>query len=259
LKVTVLGSGTSYGVPIIGCDCPVCNSPDPKNRRYRASIVVSNDGQHILIDAAPDLRSQALAFGVDRVDAVLFTHHHADHVLGIDDLRSYNYHRPGKLPCYADRATLERLKVVFDYAFDDGDSEQSRPALDLREISGEFRLCGLNVTPCELMHGSLPILGFLFEDGQGNRFGYATDCSGIPEGSAALLRGVDLLILDALRHDFHATHFNLSQALEAVAQLEPKRTLFTHIAHQLDHQTVNDSLPPETQLAFDGQIVELSN
>jgi phosphoribosyl 1,2-cyclic phosphate phosphodiesterase len=220
-------------------------------------VLLSHQDKQILVDASPDLRSQALAFGVGRVDAVLFTHHHADHILGIDDLRIYNYRRDGRLPCFADARTLERLKIVFDYAFADMETEQSRPMLDFREVVGAFELFGLEITPFELMHGSLPILGFLFEDAEGRRFGYATDCSGVPEESARLLAGVDLLILDALRYTPHVTHFSLSQALEVVKRLQPRQTLFTHIAHQLDHRTVNDSLPPETQLAFDGQVVEV--
>jgi phosphoribosyl 1,2-cyclic phosphate phosphodiesterase len=220
-------------------------------------VLLTHEERHILVDASPDLRSQALAFGVGRVDAVLFTHHHADHILGIDDLRIYNYRRDGRLPCYADGRTLERLKTVFDYAFAELETEQSRPMLDFHEVDGVFELFGLKITPFELLHGSLPILGFLFEDGEGRRFGYATDCSGVPERSARLLAGVDLLILDALRYTPHVTHFSLSQALEVVKRLQPRQTLFTHIAHQLDHRTVNESLPPETQLAFDGQIVDV--
>jgi len=241
---------------MIACDCEICASPNPKNKRFRPSVLVSNAGHHILVDTSPDLRSQALSFGVSRVDAVLFTHHHADHILGVDDLRTYNYYLEGKLPCYSDRRTLERLRLVFDYAFADGKTEQSRPKLSAHELDGQLELFGLTITPFRLDHGSLPILGFLFEDEQGQRFGYATDCSSVPDESAELLRGVDLLILDSLRFDPHPTHQSLEQAVEVAGRLQARQTLLTHIAHQLEHEAVNASLPPQIQLAFDGQLVE---
>ena len=241
---------------MIACDCEICASPNPKNKRFRPSVLVSTAGRHILVDTSPDLRSQALTFGIARIDAVLFTHHHADHILGLDDLRIYNYYLEGKLPCYSDRRTLDRLRHVFDYAFADGKTEQSRPKLSTHELNGQFDLFGLNITPFPLYHGSLSILGFLFEDELGHRFGYATDCSAMPDETADLLRGVDLLILDSLRYDPHPTHLSLEQATELAGQLQAKQTLLTHIAHQLEHEAVNASLPPEIQLAFDGQLVE---
>lgn len=247
------------GVPLIGCDCPVCTSDNPRNKRYRPSVLVSHEGKHVLIDASPDLRSQALDFKVNEVHAVLFTHHHADHILGIDDLRLYNFNLGAKMPCYSNRFTLKKLKGVFDYAFDDGESEQSRPSLDPIEVNGPFDLFEMRITPFELFHGSLPVLGFLFEDSAGQCFGYATDCSRIPEESFKMLRGVDLLILDALRHIPHPTHFSLEEAVEMARELKPRQTLFTHIAHQMEHEKVNSSLPSEIQLAHDGQVVDLSD
>lgn len=242
---------------MIGCTCHVCTSAKPENRRFRPSVLVSQGNRNILVDATPDLRSQALAYRVDHVDAVFFTHAHADHILGVDDLRLYNYRSGKKLPCYADKVTLHRLKTVFDYAFDDRESEQSRPTLLPHLVDGRFELFGLAITPLELFHGKLQILGFLFEDEGGHRFGYATDCSFIPQATQDLLKGIDLLVLDALRYDPHPTHLSLSQAVEIARNLGPKQTLFTHIAHQLEHETVNSNLPAEIHLAYDGQVVHL--
>lgn len=241
---------------MIGCYCPVCTSSNPQNRRFRPSVLVSQGERNILVDAGPDIRLQAITFRVNHLDAVMFTHSHADHILGVDDLRLYNYRSGKKLPCYADAATLKRLATVFDYAFDDRVTEQSRPMLLPVEIQGRFDLFGLSVSPLELYHGKLQILGFLFEDAAGHRFGYATDCSFVPAQAEERLRGVDLLVLDALRYDPHPTHFSLAQAVEVARKLSPRQTLFTHITHQLEQGTVNASLPPEIQLAFDGQVID---
>ena len=236
---------------MIGCECAVCASDDPRNHRYRPSVLVSHEDQHILVDTSPDLRSQALKFGVHRVHVVLMTHHHADHILGIDDLRIYNHRINGKIPIYSDEKTLARLNVVFDYAFSDTKTEQSSPKLEPTVIDGPFDACGMRITPFELMHGSLPILGFHFESPSGKRFAYATDCKVIPDASRQIIAGADLLIVDALRHRAHPTHFNLEEANAAVSDLKPARTLYTHIAHDLDHETTDQELPDGIELAYD--------
>jgi len=253
VRVTVLGSGTSHGVPMIGCDCAVCTSRDPRDRRTRTSVHVEMAGQAILVDTSPELRLQCLACDIRRVDAVLFTHHHADHVTGLDDLRRFNYLMSKPLSCYAGAATLEVLKLMFSYAFEEmPDYVSSKPELKLKEIAGPIQVGEARVVPIPLLHGDLPVLGFRFGD-----FAYCTDCSFIPEESFALLEGVKVLILDGLRHRPHATHFNLTQAVEAAQRIGASQTYFTHIAHELPHEATNAELPPGMALAYDGQVIDL--
>ena len=250
MKVAFLGTGTSVGVPRIGCQCAVCRSPDPRNKRLRSSILVQHRGCHLLVDTTPDLRAQALRAELSSLDAVLFTHGHADHLHGLDDVRCLCLDRDTPLPCYADRRTIERIAVVFDYAFQSG-SPSSVPALTLCPIEGPFDVCGLHVVPVLAYHGRLPVLGFRL-----GGFAYVTDCSHLPQGSLDLLAGLDTLVLDALRDRPHPTHFSLQQALGVVRQLKPRRAFFTHIAHQLDHERTNASLPDHVRLAYDGLTLE---
>jgi phosphoribosyl 1,2-cyclic phosphate phosphodiesterase len=249
MKVTLLGTGTSSGVPRVACDCPVCLSPDPKNKRLRCSILVEASGGNILVDTTPDLRLQALRQGLRQVDAVLFTHAHVDHLYGLDELRSFGYGRREPIPCYGDQGTLERVRHVFDYAFKPAyqGMKESVPQLSLQPIEGPFELCGCPVEPLTVYHGRLPVLSFRF-----GAFAYVTDCNAIPPASLGRLRGLEVLVLDALRHHNHPTHFNVAQALEVVAELRPRRAFFTHIAHDLDHEETNASLPPGVELAYDG-------
>lgn len=253
VRVTVLGSGTSHGVPMIGCDCPVCRSDDPRDKRTRTSIHVEMAGQAILVDTSPELRVQCLSQGITRVDAVLFTHHHADHVTGLDDLRRFNYLMGKPLNCYAAAETINVLKLMFNYAFVEmPDYVSSKPDLNLVEISGPIEVGDAVVTPIPLMHGEMPVLGFRFGD-----FGYCTDCSFIPEASYELLEGVEVLILDGLRHRPHATHFNLEQAVKAAERIKARNTYFTHIAHELGHRDTNTALPAGMALAYDGQTIQV--
>jgi phosphoribosyl 1,2-cyclic phosphate phosphodiesterase len=253
MRVTVLGSGTSHGVPMIGCDCAVCTSDDPRDKRTRTSIHVETAGQSILVDTSPELRVQCLARGIRRVDAVLFTHHHADHVTGLDDLRRFNYLMGKPLDCYASAATLDVLRMMFSYAFVEmPEYVSTKPELNLVEITAPVQIGEARVTPIPLMHGQMPVLGFRFGD-----FAYCTDCSFIPETSFALLDGLKALILDGLRHRPHATHFNLAQAIEAAQRIGAQETYFTHIAHELGHQATNAALPEGMALAYDGQVIEI--
>ncbi len=273
MKVTLLGTGTSVGVPRIGCACPVCVSEDPRNKRLRCSALLefgpgpegasgdfaapgaegaSGDVAAVLIDTTPDLRTQALRYGINRLDAVLFTHAHADHLHGLDDVRCFCFDRDQPLPCYGDGRTLERIRRVFDYAFD-SPYAHALPQLDLCQIDQEsLVLHGLHVQPITVMHGRLPVLAFRMGD-----FAYVTDCNAIPEASMDQLRELDTLVLDALRPDEHPTHFNLAQALEVVAEIKPRRTFFTHVAHEMDHRPTNRSLPAGVELAYDGLILEV--
>jgi phosphoribosyl 1,2-cyclic phosphate phosphodiesterase len=262
LKVTVLGSGTSYGVPMIGCDCDVCRSTDPRDNRSRPSILleVEDDAgvpaspgfavatRHILIDTSTDLRAQALRFDVRRVDAVLFTHSHADHIFGLDEVRRFNKLQKAAIPCFVDAATAGDLKRTFAYIFNrDTPKGGGIPKIVLQQIGGPFCLGRLEVVPVPLLHGTRPILGFRI-----GTFAYLTDCSAIPEPSYDLLAGVRTLILDALRDRPHTTHFSVPEALAATARIGAERTYFTHISHELPHAATCARLPRGVELAYDG-------
>ncbi len=249
VEIVILGSGTSHGVPMIGCDCAVCRSNDRRDQRTRPSIYVRAGEQHFLVDAAPELRLQCLANNINRLDAVLFTHHHADHVMGLDDLRRFNWIMKRAIPCYGTQRTLSALKRMFSYAFDPRpDSPHSSPQLELHLIDSQpFAIGGETIVPVPLMHGPMPVLGFRF-----GRFAYCTDCNVIPEESLALLRDLDVLVLDALRNTPHPTHFTLIQAIEVARMIGAKRTYFTHMTHQLGHEATSQRLPDTVELAYDG-------
>lgn len=251
LTITVLGSGTSHGVPMIACDCTVCRSDDPRDRRTRPSIRIEYDRVSLLVDTSPELRLQCLANDVRRVDAVLYTHHHIDHIAGLDDLRRFNWVQEQVLPCYGQAATLARLRSMFAYVFD-GDEEypSAKPRLTLHEIEGPFEIGECRITPIPLLHGRLPVLGFRV----GN-FAYCTDVSTIPDDSWPLLEGLDVLILDALRKRPHPTHFNLEQAVDHARRIGARQTYFTHIAHELPHAETNRELPSGIELSHDGQRI----
>jgi phosphoribosyl 1,2-cyclic phosphate phosphodiesterase len=253
-RVTVLGSGTSHGVPMIGCTCAVCASTDPRDRRTRPSIYVEvENGPRLLVDTSTDLRAQALANGVTRVDAILFTHSHADHVMGLDDSRRFSQMQKQSIPCFADRRTLESLKKTFYYAFDPATEKGGGlPQIDLHEITGRFSAAGVAVQPIPLMHGSRPIIGFRFGD-----FAYLTDTNHLPDEAWPLLDGVKTVILDALRHRPHPTHFTVAEALDVLARLKPSRSYLTHICHDLPHVATNQSLPAGVELAYDGLTFDI--
>jgi phosphoribosyl 1,2-cyclic phosphate phosphodiesterase len=248
-RVTVLGSGTSSGVPAIGCSCATCRSADPRDRRLRPSIHLALDaGGSILVDTSTDLRQQALTNNLTRLDAILFTHSHADHIFGLDDVRRFNMLQRAPIPAYADAQTTEDLRRSFHYIFD---PETARgggiPEIELRLIQGGFTLLGVDVQPVPLLHGKRPILGFRF-----GTFAYLTDCNAIPEASWPLLDGLEVVILDALRHRAHPTHFSVSEALKVVERLAPRQTYFTHMCHDLPHEATNRTLPRGVELAYDG-------
>ncbi|MFN2443972.1 MAG: MBL fold metallo-hydrolase [Vicinamibacterales bacterium] len=253
-RVTFLGTGTSHGVPMIGCTCAVCRSSDPRDCRLRPSVVLQMDeGPTVLIDTGTDLRQQALTYGVVRVDAVLYTHSHADHVMGLDEIRRFNTVRGGPIPAFADERTAAEIRRTFSYVFEPpAQPGGGIPQLDLRIIDGAFDLGPLRVIPVPVWHGPQPILGFRFGE-----FAYLTDCSAIPDASWLLLRGTDVLVIDALRHRPHPTHFSLSEAVQAAERLRPRQTWFTHIAHDLPHAATNASLPPGMALAHDGLVLDV--
>jgi phosphoribosyl 1,2-cyclic phosphate phosphodiesterase len=264
MKVTVLGSGTSHGVPAIGCDCAVCRSSDPRDRRTRPSILMQLDGdagspfagavRSILVDTSTDLRMQALANDVRRVDAILFTHTHADHVFGIDEVRRYNHMQRSPIACFADHGTVASLKRMFAYIFEPPKQQGGGlPQLSLFEIGGEFTLGGAAVVPIPLFHGNLPILGFRV-----GTFAYLTDCNRIPDTSWPLLDGVRTVIIDALRHRPHSTHFSVAEAVTAIQRIGADRAYLTHISHDLGHAATNAQLPAGVELAYDGLVLEIA-
>lgn len=250
--LTVLGSGTSMGVPTIGCDCAVCRSPDPRDRRTRPSVMVSYNGRHVMIDSTPDFREQALREKITQLDAVLYTHTHADHILGIDDLRPLTYHhKPGKLPLYATPRGCEFLRNMFRYIFEAEYKFGGLPQVDLQPIEGAVELFGARFEPLTVIHGEVPILGFRFGSAA-----YLTDHSEVPAETREKLHDLDILFLDALRYKPHPTHSTVGQSLEIVEEVKPKRAFFTHICHDLPHEATNGTLPPGVRLAFDGMKLE---
>jgi phosphoribosyl 1,2-cyclic phosphate phosphodiesterase len=253
-RVTFLGTGTSHGVPMIGCDCATCRSTDPRDTRTRPSIYLDvPDRARILVDTSTDLRQQALARGIARVDAVIYTHAHADHVLGLDELRRFNIIQGATIPCYADARTWESLTRQFFYVFDGVQRAGGGvPQLERREIAGPFDIAGVRVLPVPLLHGRTPILGFRF-----GSFAYLTDCSAIPDDSWPLVAGVDTLVIDALRHKPHPTHFTVAEALVAVERIAPRRAYFTHMAHDLPHAETCARLPRGVELAYDGLVLDV--
>jgi len=254
MRLTILGTGTSMGVPVIGCRCAVCSSPDPHNKRLRTSALLEIDGLNLLFDAGPDLRQQALAAGLARIDAVLLTHAHADHVAGLDDLRPLNFAQRSAIPLYGTARTLAFIRERFGYAFTNSSEGSTRPALELVEIDGQatFQIGGVTVTPFDVQHGTWTITGFRI-----GGLGYVTDASTIPAASLAHLRDLDLLVLNALRTTPHPTHLSLNEALTLIDELRPRRALLVHMTHDMEHETINAALPEHVRLAHDGQVVEV--
>jgi phosphoribosyl 1,2-cyclic phosphate phosphodiesterase len=252
IELLFLGTGTSTGVPEIGCQCEVCTSSDPRDRRMRPSVLISYPGCRVLVDTTPELRLQCITHGVLTIDAVVYTHAHADHIMGLDDLRKFNVVSGKPLDVWADERTHEGLEKCFSYAFEPPDpaSPLFRPQLMGKKIDGPFVIGGQTWTPIKLFHGELPVLGFRV-----GKLAYCTDVNRIPEESFDLLQDLDILVLDALRRDKHTTHFCLEQAIEAAERIGAKQTLFTHIAHRMGHAETNATLAPNMQLACDGQRV----
>lgn len=252
MDLTFLGTGTSTGVPIVGCHCAVCTSPDPRNRRTRTSALVHVRGQSILIDAGPDFRAQALATQIKRIDAVLLTHSHFDHVAGLDDLRPLTF-RHGPMAVFGTARTLDDIRRRFDYAFADSSDGSTRPALALHPITGPFRLGETRIIPFDIVHGTWTITGYRI-----GSLGYVTDASAIPAESLTLLHNLDVLVLNALRYEPHPTHLSLDAALAIIADVRPRRAFLVHMNHALDHATVNARLPAGVELAYDGLRVEIA-
>ena len=245
------------GVPTIGCHCAVCTSNDPRDNRMRTSVLLSRNGQNVLIDTTPDFRTQALRVGINQIEAVLLTHGHADHVMGFDDLRPLSVGRSQPMPVYGNKQAFEIVRRAFSYAFDGKPKLSTVPSVILKEIDGPFELLGVKITPIPLVHGEMTVLGFRF-----GRAAYLTDFNSVPESSFALLQGLDDVILDALRDTPHPMHQTVEQALALVEKIKPKRAWFTHIAHDLGHAATNERLRTQghanVQLAYDGLKLEIA-
>ena len=249
MKITILGSGTSTGVPMVGCSCPVCSSEDPRNKRTRCSILIQIGNKYILVDTSTDLRRQALRARIPHIDAVLFTHSHADHVNGIDDLRGFHFIHKRVIPCYGDQETINAIAANFSYIFQGHLPTGYHPLMEPHTVDGPFRLFDKEIIPVPLRHGGMSATGYRI-----GGMAYLTDCSEIPESSRQLLGDLDLLIIDALRHTPHSNHFNIKGALEVIDILKPSRAVLTHLTHEVAHKDEAD-LPPGISLAFDGMTI----
>lgn len=249
--LTVLGSGTSMGVPTIGCSCDVCHSSDPHDRRTRPSILIEFGGKFVLIDTTPDFREQAIRERITQIDAVLYTHTHADHILGIDDLRPLSYHRDGRIPLYARPEAADFIRNMFRYIFDADYKFGGLARLELKPIDGPFELFGQLIEPIPVVHGESEIYGYRF-----GRAAYLTDFSEIPESSFARLQGLEVLFLDGLRYKPHPTHSTVENSIRIADRLQAKQVFFTHICHDLPHEATNAALPPHVRLSHDGMKLE---
>lgn len=252
MKITFLGTGTSVGIPVIGCECRVCRSTDPRNRRWRSSLYVEAGGTHLLIDTSLDFREQALAFRVPRVDAALITHSHADHIFGLDDIRRYNTMQGAVIPVYGSAGTIADLKRIFIYInTQTPEPGVFRPRLDFREITSPFQVGSVQIEGLKVVHGRCETFGYRME-WEGRTVGYVPDCKLMPDETVARFQGVDVMILDGLRHRSHPTHITLDTAIDLLQRIGAKRSYLTHLCHDLDHEETQAILPPTMFVACDG-------
>jgi len=247
--ITFLGTGTSTGVPVVGCSCRVCTSDDPRNKRLRQSVKVEADGKHFLIDTTPDLRLQLLRDPIPRLDFLLFTHSHADHIMGLDDIRPFNFRQRETIHAYTSQSTIKAIRRAFSYIWDTNSQiGGGKPQLELTEVTGPFSHEGIEIVPIPVIHGDWTILGFRI-----GPFAYITDTNGIPDSSMQLLEGIEELALDGLRPTpNHPTHFTISESVEAAQRIGAKKTWLIHMAHEVDHETVEATLPENIRIAWDG-------
>ena len=250
MKVTFLGTGTSTGVPVITCNCRVCTSEDPRDNRTRPSILLAWDDHVVLVDTSSDFRQQALRHNMHRLDAVLYTHHHADHIMGLDDIRLFNWRQRMVMPAYGSTETLDAVRRTFWYVFEDSQKGGGKPAMELNPVTGPFELLGRTIVPIPVFHGEMEIYGYRI----GN-FAYLTDVSRVPDDSLDLLGGVEVLVLSALRPTPHSTHQSVDQAVELSRKIGAERTFFTHMCHDILHAETDAELPDGIRLAHDGLVL----
>ena len=257
MKLVFLGTGTSVGVPMIGCDCAVCRSGDPHNRRRRTSLYLQAGGCHVIVDTTPDFREQVLQYKVPRVDAVFFTHSHADHIFGFDDIRRFNSMQQSVIPAYAAADTLDDLLRIYNYV-DYGDEIPGvfRPRSEFRPMDGPVTLDGLCVTPVAVEHGPTTTRGYVFE-AEGRRVGYIPDCKAIPEEAYASLRDLDIMVLDGLRHRPHRTHLTVEESVAALQRIGAAQSYIIHLCHDLDHAETQAGLPAGIDVSYDGLSVDV--
>ncbi|HHT9125587.1 MAG TPA: MBL fold metallo-hydrolase [Candidatus Brocadiia bacterium] len=252
MNIIFMGTGTSHGVPMIACDCKVCTSDNPKNYRTRSSILISENSHNILIDAATEFRLQCIRNNVRRLDAVLLTHPHADHIFGLDDVRQFNWVQKEEIPVYGTEDTVKTVRNIFSYVFNDKHALGSKPRFSLNTLSGKLNLFNQEIIPIDVSHGSEMATGYRI-----GGFAYITDVSAIPESSIKKLKGLDVLVLGALRYTPHPKHFTIQQAVKIVQELHPKQTFLTHIAHEIEHEETNSALPEKVRLAYDGLEIKI--
>ena len=247
LKLTFLGTGTSQGVPVIACNCKVCESSDTRDNRLRTSVLIQVENQSIIIDSGPDFRSQVLRSGIQQLDAILFTHQHRDHIAGLDDVRSFNYVQKKAMPIYGNEMVIQQIKREFHYIFES--NYPGIPQLEIHQIDNKpFSIDGLSITPIKVLHHKLPVLGFRIND-----LTYITDANSIPEAEHEKILGTKTLVINALQREDHLSHFTLNEALEVIDKLQPEKAYLTHISHKMGlHQTVSEELPANVVLAYDG-------
>lgn len=252
LKITFLGTGTSQGIPVIACECEVCQSQDPRDNRLRTSVFIQTDKQNIIIDTGPDFRYQILRAGIKRLDAILFTHEHRDHIAGLDDVRSFNFKQNMAMPIYGNHLVIEQIKREFHYVFES--KYPGIPQLEIHEIQNKrFEVGDLSIMPIQVLHHKLPVFGFRILD-----FTYITDANSIPEKEFDKIYGTKVLVINALQKDDHLSHFTLSEALEVVDRIKPEKAYFTHISHNLGlHADISKELPANVMLAYDGLSINL--
>lgn len=247
MKIRILGCATSTGVPIVGCNCHVCMSDNPRNKRTRSSAFIETHNTNILIDSSTDLRFQALSNNITHIDAVLYTHSHADHTHGIDDLRTFNFINKTSIDCFGNEMTVDNIRTNFRYIFQNLPVFGGKPKLNFSVVDNNFSINGQEIVPVEIEHASWNIFGYRI----GN-FAYLTDCSGIPDASMGKLEGLELLVLGALRYRPHKAHFTVEEAVEQIERISPKHAILTHMGHELEYEELNSSLPDYIQPGYDG-------
>ncbi len=257
IQITFLGTGTSHGIPVIGCDCAVCHSQDPRDKRTRCSVHIKTPECSWVIDTGPEFRTQCLREKIAYLDAIFYTHPHTDHVMGFDDVRRFCEFRGGSIPIYGSQATLEAIATSFHFAFSKKNPPPGYVLPEPMVIDGPLDLQSTTIVPVPIQHGQMTCTGYLFVREGRKRFAYLTDCNSVPESSLELIDGVDTLVIDALRYRSHPTHMTIDQSLEVAKKVGARRTWFTHLCHEIPHSTTSESLPDGVDLAHDGLKLSL--